>query len=189
MKKRTRRFIGALLAMVLAFTSVGEALPAFAADELILNDVNGEDTLLPDAESPEDVIADESGEDDTGIAGDVDTYLHEDAALDASFDNYADTVAGTGNDGTLDVDDAAAVDIEAGTATDTGNDGTLDIDADTAAAGDTQNTQDGKEPNPIADHYDIDGVCYYNVSSNNIDAEKLFYEDLINTKSEYLVKF
>ena len=94
MRKKTRRFIGALLAMVIAFSSIGETVPAFAADELILNDENGEDTLLPDAESPEDVITDESGEDDSGIAGDVDTYLNEDAALDASFDNYADTVAG-----------------------------------------------------------------------------------------------
>ena len=146
MKKKTGRFIGIMLAMVLAFTSVGEALPAFAADELILNDVNGEDTLLPDAESPEDVIADESGEDDTGLVDDADTYFNADSAPDASADNYADIAADTGEDGTLDID--------AGTA--------ADMNADTAATGDTQNTQDGKEPNPIADHYDIDGVCYYN---------------------------
>ncbi|MBQ7481603.1 MAG: hypothetical protein IJT80_06975, partial [Lachnospiraceae bacterium] len=178
MRKKTRRFIGTLLAMVLAFSSIGEAVPAFAADELILSDEIEEDTFLPDAESPEDVIADESGEDDTGIAGDVDIYLNDDAALDASAGDYADTAPDSGDDETADVDATAAFDIDTGIA--------ADMDADTAATGDTQNTQDGKEPNPIADHYDIDGVCYYNVSSNNVDAEKLFYVDLINTRSKYL---
>lgn len=154
MRKKTRRFIGALLAMVLAFSSVGEALPAFAADELILSDEIGEDILLADTDSPEDVIADESGEDDTGLVDDADTYFNADSAPDASADNYADIAA--------------------------------DMDADTAAAGDTQNTQDGKEPNPIKDYYDINGIRYYNVDSDNIDSDKLFYEDLINTPSEYL---
>lgn len=167
MRKKTRRFIGALLAMVIAFSSIGETVPAFAADELILNDENGEDTLLPDAESPEDVIADESGEDDTGLVDDADTYFNTDSAPDASADNYADIAADTGEDGTVDID----TDIAA------------DVDADTAANGDTQ---DGKEPNPIKDYYDINGIRYYNVDSDNIDSDKLFYEDLINTPSEYL---
>ncbi|MBQ7482400.1 MAG: Ig-like domain-containing protein, partial [Lachnospiraceae bacterium] len=157
MRKKTRRFIGALLAMVLAFSSIGEAVPAFAADELILSDEIGEDILLTDEESPDEETADfsaapdadVSAEDGTGTA-DGDAHINEDIA---SFDE-ADILA--------------------------------DTDAGITADGDTQNTQDGKEPNPIADHYDIDGVCYYNVSSNNIDAEKLFYEDIINTNSEYL---
>ena len=170
MRKKTRRFIGALLAMVLAFLSIGEAVPAFAADELILSDENGEDILLTDADSPEDVTADVPGEDDTGLVDDANTYFNADSAPDASADNYADIAADTGEDGTVDIDTGIAA----------------DVDADTAANGDTQ---DGKEPNPVEDHYDVNGICYYNVNSNNIDSDKLFYEDLFNTRSEYLDGF
>ncbi len=154
MRKKTGRFIGIMLAMILAFTSVGEALPAFAADELILIDENGEDILLTDAESPDEETADLSAAPDANVSAedgigtaDGDAHINEDIA---SFDE-ADILA--------------------------------DTDAGITADGDTQS---GTEPNPIKDHYDVNGICYYNVSSNNIQSPKFFYEDLINTRNKYL---
>lgn len=151
MRKKTRRFIGALLAMVLAFSSIGEAVPAFAADELILSDEIGEDLLLQDAESPDEETADfsaapdanVSADDGTGIASDGDAYVNEDTASVDEGDVLADSGTGTATDG---------------------------------------GTQDAKEPNPIQDHYNINGICYYNVSSNNIAAKPTFIEDLVNAR-------
>lgn len=150
MRKKTGRFIGIMLAMVLAFLSIGEALPAFAADELILSDEIGEDLLLQDAESPDEETADFSAAPDANVSADDgigtadgDAHINEDIASFDEADILADTDAGITADG---------------------------------------NTQSGTEPNPIQDHYNINGICYYNVGSNNIAAKPTFIEDLVNAR-------
>lgn len=125
MRKMIRRFIGMMLATALAFSLIGEAMPAFAADEPVLSDENeGEDLLLQDAESP-------------------DENVNEDTASVDEGDVLADSGTGTATDG---------------------------------------GTWDAKEPNPIQDHYNINGICYYNVGSNNIAAKPTFIEDLVNAR-------
>lgn len=46
--------------------------------------------------------------------------------------------------------------------------------------------EEAAQPNEIEDHYEIKGITYYNAYSKNIASDKLFYEDLINHRSDYL---